>query len=87
MALRRIVNRLREARKSRGLSGYDLQILSRIPACDIYRIERGLLKPKVHHKHLLSEALGVSVPELFPVELEKNPTVTGRGEADEYQDR
>lgn len=77
MALRRIVNRLREARKSQGLSGYDLQILSRIPACDIYRIERGLLKPQNHHKILLSEVLGISVAELFPIELEKNPTVTG----------
>lgn len=77
MALRKKVNRLREIRLSRDLSGYDLQILSRIPAQEVYRIERGLKKPKRYEKALLAKALGLDENEIFPESLERNPEIEG----------
>jgi transcriptional regulator with XRE-family HTH domain len=75
MPLRRITNHLREIRSSKGLSGYDLQILSKIPAQEIYRIERGLTKPQIYQKHLIADALNASVQKVFPTNLERNQEV------------
>lgn len=68
-------NRLREIRKSQGFSGYDLQILSKIPAQDIYKIERGLKKPLPYEKALVAKALGISEDEVFPEEMQRNREV------------
>ncbi len=70
MPLLRRVNRLREIRTNKGLSGYDLQLLSSVPAQEIYRIERGLKKPNKYEKNLIAEALGKSVEEIFPDSLQ-----------------
>jgi transcriptional regulator with XRE-family HTH domain len=72
MPLLRRVNRLREIRINRGLSGYDLQLLSSVPAQEIYRIERGLKRPKKYEKNLIAEALAKSVEEIFPDSLQFN---------------
>ena len=75
MPLFRKCNNLREIRTEKGLSGYDLQILSSVPAQNIYLIERGLKHPAVHEKHLLSIALEVSEEEIFPDELKAFPKI------------
>lgn len=72
MPLRKRTNYLREARVRKGLSGYDLQILSNIPAQEIYRIERGLKRPKAYERALLSKALGAEEDRVFPKGLESN---------------
>jgi len=77
MALRRKTNKLREARKACGFSGYDLQILSRIPAQEIYRIERGLKRPKAYECDLLAQALDMPIDEIFPRHLEGNSEIEG----------
>ena len=77
MALRKKVNCLREERNQRGLSGFDLQILSTIPASSIYLIERGLKRPQAYEKRRLSEALNISEDELFPEDMARNPTIEG----------
>jgi transcriptional regulator with XRE-family HTH domain len=66
MALMRSVNRLREIRLSKGLSGYDLQLLSDIDAKSIYAIERGLKHPSSFEKGALANALGHLEREIFP---------------------
>jgi transcriptional regulator with XRE-family HTH domain len=68
-------NLLREIRRERRLSGYDLQLLSHIDAQAIYQIERGIKRPQSYEKNLLAEALGLRVEELFPKEMEKNREV------------
>lgn len=70
MALRKKVNCLREVRRSNGLSGYDLQILSRIPAQEIYRIERGLKRAKRYERALLAKALNTEESTIFPKDME-----------------
>ena len=75
MALLKKVNKLREIRTGRGLSGYDLQLLSSVPAQDIYHIERGLKKPRPYEKKIIAEALGESVEEIFPDSLKFNREV------------
>ena len=75
MSLLKKKNRLRELRKAKEISGYDLQILSNIPAEVIYRIERGLKSPNRHEKALLSEALGLDEEEVFPSYLLRNPEI------------
>lgn len=72
MPLLKKLNRLREIRTSKGLSGYDLQLLSSIPAQEIYRIERGLKRPRTYEKNLIAEAFGKSVEEIFPDSLQFN---------------
>jgi transcriptional regulator with XRE-family HTH domain len=68
-------NRLRDLRIEKGLSGYDLQILSHIPAQLIYLIERGIKNPQDYEKVLLSEALDIPVEKIFPKEMENNPKI------------
>ena len=63
-------NKLREIRKSKKLSGYDLQILSTIPARTLYEIERGLKRPLPYQKALISDALEMDEQEIFPNSLE-----------------
>ena len=77
MALRRKRNLVREIREARGLSGYDLQLLSGISAAAIYLIERGIQTPQPHHKLLLAEALGTEADALFPHELARNSEIEG----------
>lgn len=72
MALRKKVNCLRELRIQRGLSGYDLQLLSSIPAQEIYRIERGLKRPLPHEKCLLAKALNFSEEIIFPAAMARS---------------
>lgn len=75
MALMRCTNKLREVRIQKGFSGYDLQILSHIPAQTIYLIERGLKRPQCHERALLADALQVVEEDIFPKYLERNPLV------------
>jgi transcriptional regulator with XRE-family HTH domain len=77
MPLRKKRNCLREIRIQNGLSGYDLQILSNIPAQEIYRIERGLKRPMPYEKALISKALGLREEEIFPDELKHNNKIEG----------
>lgn len=77
MSLRRKTNNLRELRIQRRLSGYDLQILSRVPAQEIYRIERGLKRPMPYEKALISKALGIGEEEIFPDKLKHNKEIEG----------
>lgn len=77
MPLSKRVNRLREIRTNRGLSGYDLQLLSSIPAQEIYRIERGLKRPRQYEKSILAEALNKNVEEIFPDSLQFNNEILG----------
>lgn len=72
MPLRKKTNCLREIRIQKGLSGYDLQILSDIPAQEIYRIQMGLKRPMPYEKALISKALGLGEEEVFPDELKHN---------------
>ena len=71
MPLRKKNNLLREHRMQVGLSGYDLQLLSGIPAQTIYLIERGLKRPQRYEKSLLSRALNIEEGKLFPNNLER----------------
>jgi hypothetical protein len=80
MALRKRVNNLREIRARAKLSGYDLQILSSIPAQKIYLVERGLQKPWPFEKVALSKALRVLVEELFPKDLARCREIEGEQE-------
>ncbi len=75
MALMIRKNRLREIRKSLKLSGYDLQLLSKIPTQIIYQIERGLKRPAAYEKVLLCEALSLGELEVFPDDLTHNREV------------
>ncbi len=75
MPLSRRCNNLREIRIQKGLSGYDLQILSHISAQSIYMIERGLKRPQRYEKHILSETLSVQEEELFPCDLEDSSKI------------
>jgi transcriptional regulator with XRE-family HTH domain len=77
MPLRRKVNRLREVRKAKGFSAYDLQLLSHVPAQIIYCIERGLQRARPSEKRMLAEALQVSEKDLFPAHLERNQEIEG----------
>ena len=79
MPLLKKTNRLREIRANKGLSGYDLQILSSIPACSIYLIERGLKRARPYERALLAEALGLPEGKLFPTHLENLPKIEGSG--------
>lgn len=77
MALRKKTNCLRELRLQKGLSGYDLQILSNVPAQEIYRIERGLKKPMPYEKALISDALGLREEVVFPDNLKYSSEIEG----------
>jgi transcriptional regulator with XRE-family HTH domain len=68
-------NNLRKIRKEKKLSGYDLQLLTNIPAQSIYLIERGIKRPARHERHLISDALGLSVDSVFPDDLRLNDEV------------
>jgi transcriptional regulator with XRE-family HTH domain len=71
MALRINRNRLRLLRQQKGLSAIDLQVLTGIPYPRIYYIERGTHSPSDAQKESLAKALGCSVSDVFPPELER----------------
>jgi len=60
------VNRLREARKEKGLSQLKLAFMTGIAPGDISRIENDWLVPYPGWRNRLSKALGVPETELFP---------------------
>jgi len=66
MPLRKVTNRLRETRRAKGFSGFDLQLVTNIPAQEIYKIERGLRRAVAWEKDRLATCLGVAEDELFP---------------------
>lgn len=70
------MNRLREARKEKGLSQLKLAFTTGIAPWDISRIENGWMKPYPSWKKRLSRALGVPETELFP------PEEQGKSDAD-----
>lgn len=57
--------RLELERRKRSLTQKDLGIATKIPAADICRIERGILKPYPGYLKRLSEFLGISEKELI----------------------
>ena len=73
LSLRR--NRVRELREKKGLSGYDMQILSKVPAWKVYAIERGLQRARGFEKELIAKALEASVDQVFPVELRNSKEI------------
>lgn len=79
MPLYRKCNNLREIRIQKGFSGYDLQILSSVPAQAIYLIERGLKNSQAYERSLLSDALNVSEKELFPDDLKRSAEILSTG--------
>jgi len=75
MVLRRKLNNLRKIRKEKGLSGYDLQLLTYIPAREIYHIERGLKTPTPYEKTLISEGLNMPKGDIFPDDMQGNKEI------------
>lgn len=59
-------NKLKEIRKSRGLSQLRLSFLTGIPPSDISRIENGWTKPYPGWRRRFAMALGSNENELFP---------------------
>lgn len=68
-------NKVRETRMVKGLSAYDLQLITHIPAQTIYGIERGLRGPLQFQKDLIADALGLQESELFPPEMARSSEV------------
>jgi transcriptional regulator with XRE-family HTH domain len=64
-------NRLRQVRQEKGLSAIDLQVLTGIPYPRIYYFERGTHIPSNAQKESIAKALGCTVQEVFPAELER----------------
>jgi transcriptional regulator with XRE-family HTH domain len=62
------MNRLREERKNRGLSQYELGRLVGKYQSRIWQIEKGYLKPGESEKQTIAEVLEVDVTMLFPGE-------------------
>jgi len=62
------VNKLREARRAKGLSQLRLAFMTDIAPWDISRIENDWIKPYPGWRKRLSKALGVPETELFPAE-------------------
>lgn len=62
------MNKLRKARKEKGLSQLKLAFMTGIAPNEISRIENGWLKPYPGWRKRLSRALGVPEIELFPPE-------------------
>ena len=62
------LNRLKEARKEKGLSQLKLAFMTGIPPSEISRIENDWIKPYPGWRKRLSRALGKPELELFPLE-------------------
>ncbi|MFO7773447.1 MAG: helix-turn-helix transcriptional regulator [Dehalococcoidia bacterium] len=60
------MNKLREARKARGLSQLRLSFLTNIPPATISRIENNHVQPFPGWRRRLSNALGATEHEIFP---------------------
>ena len=62
------MNKLREARKGKGLSQLKLAFMTGIPPSEISRIENGWIVAYPGWRKRFARALGVPELELFPVE-------------------
>ena len=65
------VNRLKEARREKGLSQLRLAFLTGIPPSEISRVENGWIRPYPSWRQRFARALGVTEAELFPAPEEK----------------
>jgi transcriptional regulator with XRE-family HTH domain len=70
MPIIRKSNRLRELRQAQGLSGYDLQVLTKINAQRVYFIERGIVRPNRAERVRISAALKLAEEQVFPREMQ-----------------
>ena len=70
---RQMINRLREMRKSLGLSQYQLARLSGLAQSTISHIERGAFIPTIDSAYKIAAVLGVRVEELFVPEARALP--------------
>ena len=70
---RQMINRLREMRKSLGLSQYQLARLSGLAQSTISHIERGAFIPTIDSAYKIAAVLGVRVEELFVPEPRELP--------------
>lgn len=59
------MNRLRQVRKERGLTQFELAKRTGIHPTEIGKVERGILKPFPRWRKKLSQALGVPEDQLF----------------------
>lgn len=59
-------NRLREVRLLKGMSQFDLALITKINSAEISKIENGKIFPYAGWKRRLSDALNVSINEIFP---------------------
>ena len=75
MALRINRNRLREMRREKGLSAVDMNVLTGIPFSRLYYFERGTKTPTTGEKTAIAKALGCTVDNAFPKELEHSQEV------------
>lgn len=62
--------KLQELREARQLSVFELSVLSRVSGSLIYRYEGGSVAPRLDNARALADALGVTIDELFPAEVE-----------------
>ena len=68
-----MINRLKETRKSLGLSQYQLARLSGLAQSTISHIERGAYIPTIDSAYKIASVLGVRVEELFVPEARELP--------------
>ena len=66
--------KIREIRKSKGLSQQKLANLSNLELSQINRIELGIINTSVSHMLSISEALGMAPKQLLDFELKKKET-------------
>jgi ribosome-binding protein aMBF1 (putative translation factor) len=62
------MNLLKEFRRKKGISQFELAKLANIQPTEISRIENGWLRPYPGWRKRLAKALGVKEKELFPEE-------------------
>jgi transcriptional regulator with XRE-family HTH domain len=67
--LKTLGNRIAEFRKNKGFSQSQLSDFVELDVMTISRIERGLLNISVINAFKISEALGISLKELFDFEI------------------
>ena len=62
------MNRLKEIRRLKGMTQYELVMAIRLYQTRIFQWERGYYIPRKSEKEALAEALKVSVKDIFPNE-------------------
>ena len=77
----RFAARLRELRRSRGLSQAELAHQATLTPTYITRLEAGLSSPQLDTLDRLATALGVGVTDLLPASAPANPTDVLRSQA------